>query len=77
MNSTQKDRHIIWSDMSLDLDDWRDDLKENYPDYSDDELYRVMYGTNADYLADERMNLDNSAFTADYRHCGFGIVERT
>ena len=46
MNSTQTDRHIIWSDMSLDLDDWRDDLKENYPDYSDDELYRVMYETN-------------------------------
>ena len=28
MNSTQTDRHIIWSDMSLDPDDWRDDYKE-------------------------------------------------
>ncbi len=58
MNSTQTDRHIIWSDMNLDIDDWRDNLKENYPDYSDDELYRVMYETNADYLHDERLNLN-------------------
>lgn len=58
MNSTQTDRHIIWSDMNLDLDDWRDDLKEDYPDYSDDELYRVMCETNADYIHDERLNLN-------------------
>ena len=28
MNSAQTDRHIIWSDMSLDPDDWRDGYKE-------------------------------------------------
>ena len=35
----QNDRHIIWSDSSLDLDDWRESLEELYPGYSDDELY--------------------------------------
>lgn len=28
----QNDRHIIWSDISLDLDDWRESLEELYPD---------------------------------------------
>ena len=27
----QNDRHIIWSDISLDLDDWRESLEELYP----------------------------------------------
>ena len=26
----QNDRHIIWSDISLDLDDWRESLEELY-----------------------------------------------
>ena len=38
----QNDRHIIWSDISLDLDDWRESLEELYPGYSDDELYDIM-----------------------------------
>lgn len=61
MNSTQSkqtDRHIIWGDINLDLEDWREDLKEEYPDSSDDELYQVMYEINADYLYDERANLN-------------------
>ncbi len=28
----QNDRHIIWSDLNLDLDDWRESLEELYPD---------------------------------------------
>ena len=28
------ERHVIWSDIHLDLDDWRDFLMENYPDWS-------------------------------------------
>ena len=27
MNNAQTDRHIIWSDMNLDPDDWRDGYK--------------------------------------------------
>ncbi len=51
-------KHIVWSDIYLDLDDWRDDLKEQYPDASDDELTARMYELNNDYLDDERVNLD-------------------
>ena len=65
MNSTQKDRHIIWSDMSLDPDDWRDGYKEfleiNEIDgdpNDENELYKWMVETNADYLTDERTNLN-------------------
>lgn len=50
-------KHTIWSNMNLDLDDWRDDLLEEYPDCSEDELYRIMWDTNQDYLDDERANL--------------------
>ena len=53
-----EDRHIIWSNENLDLDDWREDLQEQYPDCSEDELYRIMCETNAEYLSDERVNLN-------------------
>lgn len=61
MSSSQsktKDRHIIWSDINLDLDDWREDLQAEYPDLSEDELYQTMYEINGDYLDNERENLD-------------------
>lgn len=65
MNSTQTDRHIIWSNMSLDPDDWRDGYKEfleinelNDDPNDENELYKWMVETNEDYLADEQMNLD-------------------
>ena len=51
-------KHVIWSDIDMDFDDWRDDLKEQYPDASEDELMSLMYEINNDYLADERWNLD-------------------
>lgn len=40
MNSTQSrqtDRHTIWSDINLDLEDWRADLKAEYPELTEDE----------------------------------------
>ena len=51
---------MIWSDIHLDLDDWRAFLTENYPELSNDEnkLYEKMYELNAEYLNDERRNLD-------------------
>ena len=58
MSSRQSDRHIIWSDIDLDLEDWKADLTEQYPDLSEDELIQRMYEINADYLTDERTNLD-------------------
>lgn len=55
---TASDRHIIWGDINLDLDDWRDDLQAEYPELTEDELYLKMCEINGDYLDDERMNLN-------------------
>jgi len=65
--NTQKtiERHIIWSNVNLDLDDWRDDMKDQLemngyaPDeITEDRLYEEMLDTNASYLDDERINLN-------------------
>ncbi len=56
-DSTDK-RYIIWSNDNLDLDDWREDLQKKHPDFTEDELYRLMCETNAEYLSDERVNLN-------------------
>ena len=54
------ERHVIWSDIHLDLDDWRDFLTESYPELSNNEskLYELMYERNAEYLDVARRNLD-------------------
>ena len=59
------DRHIIWSNRSLDVDDWREDYKEFLEDNELDDapndeqaLYEWMVETNDDYLSDERVNLN-------------------
>lgn len=51
-------RHVIWSDIDLDLDDWRESLEELYPNYPEDELYAIMCKSNAENLEDERANLN-------------------
>lgn len=65
--NTQKviNRHIIWSNANLDIDDWRDDIKADLvangtdPDeITEDDLYDQMIDTNNMYLDDERVNLD-------------------
>ena len=50
--------HLIWTDHDLDIEDWRESLEEQYPGYSEDELYEKMYKTNAENLDDERANLN-------------------
>ena len=52
------EKRMIWQDIDLDLKDWIVDLKENYPDLSEDELTQKMYEINAEYLGDERANLN-------------------
>ena len=59
------DRHIIWSNRNLDIDDWREDYKEfleanELDDDPNDEsaLYAWMAETNDNYLFDERTNLN-------------------
>lgn len=61
-------KHIIWSNMNLDIEDWRDGYLEelemnnkHLPDENEDydnELMDWMYETNNSYLDDERANLN-------------------
>lgn len=50
----------IWTNI-LDYEDWKADLKEEYPDedgYDEDDRWNRMYEINDEYLDDERMNLN-------------------
>ncbi len=65
MSSKQTDRRLIWGNINLNLDDWRDDMREQLemngtqPDeITEDMLYDEMVRVNEDYLNDERDNLD-------------------
>ncbi len=65
MSNQQNDRHIIWSNMNLDVDDWREgyeeylEINELDDDPADEnELYQWMVETNDEYLYDERANLN-------------------
>lgn len=54
-------KHVIWSNIDLDVDDWKAYLLEAFPEIDpedEDALYRLMIDTNNDYLDDERQNLD-------------------
>ena len=59
-------KHIIWSNMNLDIEDWRDGYKE-YMDSNDidadpnddDAVYAWMTETNDLYFDDEYANLNN------------------
>lgn len=58
-------KHIIWSNMNFDIENWRDGYKEMAEENGweedtddDDNLYDYMIETNNMYLDDERMNLD-------------------
>ncbi len=52
------EKRVIWSDIDLDLKDWITDLVEEYPDLDEDDLTVKMYEINAEYLGDERINLN-------------------
>ena len=51
-------KHIIWSNMNMDYDDWKADLESDYPECTEDERKDLMYTINDEYLQDERVNLD-------------------
>lgn len=55
-------KKIIWSNMNLNIDDWRDGYLEfceynNITPGGDDDLYDWMIDTNFNYLDDEHYNL--------------------
>lgn len=49
-------QYIIWKS-SQDFDDWKENLRAEYPESSDEELMRLMDETNSEYLMDEKANL--------------------
>lgn len=53
-----KEKFVVWSNLDLDLDDWRADLEDEYPGLNDDELIEKMTEINDSYIDDERANLD-------------------
>lgn len=65
-------KRMIWGNVNLDIEDWRDgykewleinDIDDRDPDDEDD-IYEWMEETNNDYLYDERANL-NKRSTAE------------
>ena len=49
---------LIWSNHDLDYEDWRADLEAEHPELTEEEGLDLMYRYNADYLDDERRNLN-------------------
>lgn len=66
------EKHIIWTAYQ-NFEDWEDDLREEYPDASEDTLYTIMLETNRDYLDDERSNLSDICIPNGI--CAVGVVE--
>lgn len=51
--------HMIWSNFNVNVADYADFLQEEYPEVTDPyEQYELCCEMNADYLDDERDNLD-------------------
>ena len=41
-------KYLIWSNYSLDYEDWREDLEAEYPELSEQEREEKMYDRNGD-----------------------------
>jgi len=55
-------KHTIWSNLNLDVNDWKDSIIENWKENNsgtptDEEIYEEMLFLNGEYLEDERCNL--------------------
>lgn len=51
-------KRVIWSDFTMDAEDWWSDFDEQYPELSENERLMLMYAINSSYLEDERANLN-------------------
>ena len=50
-------KHIIWSNLNINLEDWKDFLEEEYPNVTDEyDQYNLVSELNDEYLGDEQMN---------------------
>ena len=59
-------KHIIWSNLNLDINDWKDGYEEwcdinniDYDPNDEEAIYDWMIETNNGYLGDEKMNLNH------------------
>ncbi len=52
------EKRMIWSNIDIDFDAWKKDLKAEYPDLKDEDYTAMVYDLNNGYLGDERANLD-------------------
>lgn len=79
-----KKRYIVWTS-EINLDDWEDLFVDEYADLPEYEKYELASETNAEYLEDERRNLDiqlpeNILVIADLglwdgRHSGYKEIQ--
>ena len=65
MSKKNTNKHIIWSNYNLNLDDWMEGIKENldingidYSDWPESKFYEEMVEANDLYLEDEKSNLN-------------------
>lgn len=65
MSKKNTNKHIIWSNYNLNLDDWMEGIKEildlngvNYSDWGEDKFYNEMIEINNSYFVDECYNLN-------------------
>ena len=61
-----RETHLIWGDIDVDFDAWKSEFANEYPDATEDQMYRMMVDQNNDMLDDERANL--------IIHCGTEII---
>ena len=83
IDMTKFKEHTIW-DSQPDYADWQDDLAAEYPDMTEDERFERMLDINADYLDDERANLNIPLGMPilliadigrwDGRYSGYGVI---
>ena len=65
MSKKNTNKHIVWSNYNLNLEDWIDDLKErldecgvDYSEWDEHKFYEEMVEVNDLYFEDEKCNLD-------------------
>lgn len=51
-------KHVIWSDINLNYEDWKANLEAEHPEMTEGERIKLMHEINSEYLNNERMNLD-------------------
>lgn len=54
----EAEKYVIWSNMDLNYEDWREELETEYPNRTEDEYRMLMHDINENYLNDERANLN-------------------